>query len=274
MQHSPIQSVEHLAAQIPDGAKIAVAGDDRGVSMALTRALVARGAKNLHLVCVPISGLQADILIGAGCVATIETSAVSLGEYGLAPRFSAAVKSGGIRILDATCPAILAAIQAGQKGQPFVPIRGLLGTDVLRQRADWKVIDNPFNAGEPIVVIPAIRPDVAIFHAPVADTEGNVFVGRKHDLLNLAHAAHRTVVTVERIVETSLLADEGQAAGVIPAIYIDGIAKAPGGALPVRMWNGYPEDEAALKRYASMAKTREGFDAWMEEWLGVAVASA
>ena len=50
--------------------------------MAATRALIRRGVKRLHLIALPTSSLQADLLIGAGCVETLETSAVSLGEFG------------------------------------------------------------------------------------------------------------------------------------------------------------------------------------------------
>src|SRR3546814_16984717 len=92
------------------------------------------------------------MLLGAGCIATLETSAVTLGEYGTAHRFAAGLKRGAFRMLDATCPAVHAAIQAAGKGQPFAPLRGLLGTDLLKNRPDWKLIDNPFAAGaDPIV---------------------------------------------------------------------------------------------------------------------------
>ena len=264
-----------LAARVPHGAKLAVAHEDRGVSMAATRELVRRPVRDLHLVCVPVSGLQADVLIGAGCVATIETSAVTLTEYGLAPRFSDAVRSGAVRILDATCPAIHAGIQAAQKGQPFVPIRGLLETDVLARRPDWRIIDNPFKPGDPagdhavdmIVLVPAIVPDIALFHAPLADRHGNVFIGRKRELLNMAHAARATLVTVEAITDDDLLADENRAAGVIPAIYITAIAHAPRGAAPLRLWDYYAEDEVALARYALAARSTAGFNDWLGGWL-------
>ena len=86
---SPLSSLAELAARVPDGTKLAVPRDITGPAMAATRALIRRGVRNLHLVCVPTSGLQADLLIGAGCVATLETSAVTLGEFGPAPRFTA-----------------------------------------------------------------------------------------------------------------------------------------------------------------------------------------
>src|SRR6185437_4790627 len=162
---------------ITDGCLIAVPRESSGVAMAATRALIRRGAKRLSLVALPTTSLQADLLIGAGCVEAIETSAVSLGEFGPAPRFNAAVTAGTIRLKDATCPAIHAAFQATEKGVPFMPLRGLIGSDVLKHRADWKVIDNPFDDDDPIVLLPAIKPDVTLFHAPMADRNGNVWIG-------------------------------------------------------------------------------------------------
>src|SRR5258706_6481267 len=173
MSATSLTSLETLAASIPDGALVAVPKDTSGVAMAATRALARRGVRNLHLVCVPTSGLQADLLIGAGAVTTVETSAITLGEFGTAPYFTTALRKRSLRILDATCPAIYAALQAAEKGIPFMPLRGMIGTDVLRHRTDWKFIDNPFSAGDPIVGLPPIRPDVALFHARSADREGN-----------------------------------------------------------------------------------------------------
>ena len=75
-----------------------------------------------------------------------------------------------------------------------------------RQRDDWKVIDNPFADGDdPIVLLPAIRPDFALFHAPLADRHGNVYIGRQRDLLTMAHAAQHTLVTVEALTDDDLM---------------------------------------------------------------------
>jgi glutaconate CoA-transferase subunit A len=256
-----------LVAAIPDGAKVAIPSAPFGVAMAATRELVRGRARDLHLVCVPTSSIQADVLIGAGCVAAIETSAVSIGEYGTGPRFAAAAREGSVRIADATCPAIHAGIQAGMKGLPFIPLRGLIGSDILANRPDWKVVDNPFAPGDPVVVLPAIRPDFALFHAPRADRAGNVFIGRSRDLVNMAQAARGTLVTVEEVVEDDLLDDPDRAGAVIPALYVDHIAVAPRGAWPMPLPGRYAPDAAALGRYAQAARTREGFNAWLAAWL-------
>src|SRR5438270_5353177 len=153
------RSLDEALAPITDGCMLAVPRETSGVAMAATRALIRRGVKRLHLVTLPTSSLQADLLIGAGCIEMLETSAVSLGEFGPAPRFTAAVTAGAIRMKDTTCPALHAAFQAAEKGVPFIPLRGLIGSDLLAQRPDWKVVDNPFSKGDPIVLLPALKPD-------------------------------------------------------------------------------------------------------------------
>lgn len=256
-----------MASRIEPGAKLALPVDYAGVSMAMTQPIIEHGAGDLHLVCVPTGGLQVDQFIGAGLVATVETSAVSLGEAGGAPRFNQAVKDGAVKLMDATCPAIHAGLMAAQKGNPYQPIRGLIGTDVLANRKDWRIVDNPFaEAKDPIVLVPAIHPDVAVFHAPMADRFGNVWIGRRRELAAMAYASKVTLVTVERIVEESLLADEMSAAGTLPALYVDSVALAPKGAWPYGLWGEYPPDTAELARYAGMARTDQGFRDYMASW--------
>ncbi|MEI4487537.1 CoA transferase [Frigidibacter sp. MR17.14] len=255
-----------LARHVRPGMTLGMPVDYAGVSMAMTRPLIEHGAGDLHLVCVPTGGLQVDKLIGAGLVRTVETSAVTLGEAGGAPRFNAAVREGRIAIRDATCPAIHAGLMAAQKGVPFLPMRGLIGSDVLARRGDWKVIDNPFaTGGDPIALIPAIHPDVSLFHAPMADRNGNVWIGRRRELAAMAYASTETLVTVERIIDTDLLADETTAAGTLPALYVTAVAEAPRGAWPYGLWGEYATDVDELRRYAAAARSAEGFAAYMAE---------
>ena len=259
-------TVDEIAKRIPDGAMIAIPPDYSGCAMTAVAALIRRRARNLHLVGVPSGGLQADWLIGSGCVKIMEAAALTLGEPGMPPRAIAAVKSGGITMRDATCPAIHAGLQAAEKGIPFMPLRGILGSDLLEVRPDWKVIDNPLaeRAGDRIVIIPAIRPDVALFHARAADKHGNVWIGVRRELMLMAHAARETYVTVEEIVDADFLRDDAKAGATIPALYISGIAKAPRGGAPVGLAGAYEADHAALKEYVRAAQTQAGFQEWMD----------
>ena len=268
MADPDLVSIEELARSVPDEASLAVPADYGGPAMAATFALIRRGARGLALVTAPTSGLQADCLIGAGAVSALETAGVSLGEHGPARRFQAAVAAGAIGLRDSTCPALHAAFQAAEKGVPFLPLRGILGSDLLRHRPDWRVIQNPLTeTPDPIVLIPAIRPDVALFNAARADAAGNGWLGLRRELATLAHAARRTLVTVEDIHPGDLLADPALAPGTLPHLYVDRIALAPGGAWPLGFADRYPADDGALARYAEAARTAAGFRALLEDWL-------
>ena len=268
MQPAFRTAADDLAALVPDGAFIALPPDYSMPAMAVVRALILQKKKNLRLLGVPVLGLCADLLIGAGCVAEVESSAVSLGEAGLAPRFSEAAENGEIAVRDATCPAVHTALQATEKGVPFMPLRGVLGSDLVSNRPDWQVLQNPFSGKEdPILFIPAIAPDIALFHARWADEAGNVWVGRRRELATIAHAAKRSFVTFEESRPGDMLEDELLAPGVIAATYISALAPAKRGAWPLGIAGVYDIDDAHLAHYAQAARTREGFQRYLEEFI-------
>lgn len=256
-------SPETMAGMIPSGIKLGLAPDGSGSCPAMVRLLIERGIRDLHVVCAPIGGMQVDMLIGAGAVAVLETSAVSLGETGGAPCFGRAIRNGEVRMLDATCPAVFAGLTAAQKGVPFMPIRGIIGSDLLKSRPDWKITTNPFDESEKIVVVSAIQPDISLIHAPEADRFGNVFLGRRREVMLLAHASKKTFVTVERISETSLLDDEQLAAGVLPAMYVTAVAEYRNAAWPTGLYAEYELDAREVEDYARAARTPEGFQAYI-----------
>ncbi len=268
---STLLPLGRAVALIRPGMTVAIPAEYCGVAMAATAELIRQGTGNLHLVAVPQSGLQADVLIGAGMVTTMEAAAVTMGERGPAPRFVEAVKTGAITMKDATCPAIHAALQASEKGLPYLPLRGLLGTDVLVNRPDWQVIDNPFGTDDPIVALPAIRPDIALFHCEMADTDGNLWIGRRRELATMAHAAAATVATVEVLHDGSFFDDETLAAGALPAAYVDAIAHVPGGSLPLAMPGYHDADWIELDLYCDAATTQETFDAWLADFLAAEI---
>jgi len=143
----------------------------------------------------------------------------------------------------------------------------------VAHRDDWQIANNAFAEDDPILLVKAIRPDVALFHAALADRRGNVWIGVRRELMTAAHAAKATLVTVEEIFEgdpgssrgQDLLADDRWAAGTIPALYISALALARNGAWPVGLRGRYPADAAHLQRYVEMAQTEAGFRRYLEQ---------
>jgi glutaconate CoA-transferase subunit A len=261
-----LSSPEELARRIPDGALLALPPDYSLPAMEVVRTLIRRRAKDLKLLGVPILGMCADLLIGAGCVAEVETSAVSLGEAGLAPRFTEAAEAGRIRVKDATCPAIHTALQASEKGVPFMPLGGILGSDLVKGRDDWTVASNPFS-GKEILYVKAIRPDFALFHARWADDAGNVWIGRRRELATLAHAAREALVTFEEKRAGDMLEDELLAPGCLSSVYVGALAPAKKGAWPLGVAGVYDIDDAHLLEYAKAARTQQGFDSYLQQFV-------
>ena len=262
-----LADADAIAAEIPDGSLLGLPPDYSMPAMAVVHALIRRGAKGLKLLGVPVLGLSADMLIGAGCVAEVESSAVSLGEAGLAPRFTEAAERGEIRVTDATCPAIHSALQATEKGVPFMPLRGVIGSDLVSSRSDWKVIENPIQEKDPILIVPAISPDVALFHARWTDEAGNVWIGRRKELATIAHASRRCFVTYEEQKPGDMLEDELLAPGVLTSVYVSGVAQAKRGAWPLAVPGAYGIDDAHFALYAKAAKTKEGFQRYLDEYV-------
>jgi len=235
-------------------------------AMEVVRCLIRKKSRNLRLLGVPVLGMCADLLIGAGCVAEVETSAVSLGEAGLAPRFTDAVERNLLKVKDGTCPAIHTALQAAEKGVPFMPTGVILGSDLVKGRKDWTVGADPFGGSE-LLLVKAIQPDVALFHARWADDEGNVWIGRRKELATIAHASKKTLVTYEEKRAGDMLDDELLAPGVISSVYVSALAPAKRGAWPLGAPDMYDIDDAHLALYAKQARTREGFEKYLEQFV-------
>jgi glutaconate CoA-transferase subunit A len=270
----PTVDVERLASHVCDGDLMALPAAFNahysGASMVTIRALIRRGVKNLHLLGVPALSFEADLLIGAQCVGIVESGSILLYEYGAANRFIAAQKAGVLEVRDTTCPAIHAALLAGEKGLPFMPVRGIIGSDLVRYReqADaWRIISNPFADDDPIVAVRAIRPDVALVHAPLADRVGNVWVGQRDELVTMARAAHKTLATFEEWYDGDMSENPQLASAMIPASFVSAISHQPQGAWPLDGGELYEEDAVHLREYARLARTQDGFADYLARYV-------
>ena len=263
-------TVKDIAREVKDNCLLGIPADYSGVPMSVTIEIIKNKVKGLRLYCLPLTTIQGDMLIGAGCVSEIETAAVTLGEYGQAPRFQDAIENSKIKIKDSTCPALHAQLQATEKSVPFMPLRGILGSDLYKNRNDWSVINNPMSSktnDEKIVILPAVQLDILIFHASKADINGNVQIGRRRELATLAHASKKVFVTVEEIVDEDFFDCELKAAATLPSLYVDGISLARNGAWPCGLTDCYEIDGNEMSKYAKSAKYQETFDEYIRNFI-------
>jgi glutaconate CoA-transferase subunit A len=148
-------------------------------------------------------------------------------------------------------------------GVPYVPVIGLVGTDLLERRDDMILAPDPFGEGKVTVVAKAMRPDVAVFHADKADRYGNVSCGYYAETVILAEASRHVVVTAEEVVDR--LTEDDAVGTFIPSILVDAVVHAPFGAHPGGLTGRYEPDKAAMERYVTACRDDASFAAYLEE---------
>ncbi|WP_159884607.1 CoA transferase subunit A [Paenibacillus puerhi] len=261
---SKIVSLPEAVGRIPNGASVAVSGNMEMSPMALIREVIRAGKHDLALICSGAAAMNADMLIGSGLVSSVEFSQIAMGEFGFGLNFRRAFERGSVTWKEHACPSLAAALQAGAMGIPFIPVRGLLGTDYMRIRSDFHVLTNPYVGQEEIAVVPALRPDAALFHGYKADTLGNVIASPSQNNRLLAQASAFTIASVEELVSPEeLRLVQGS---FIPSIYVSAVVVAPGGAWPTACPGYYGIHEEHVRLYMEAARSEEAFSAYLARY--------
>jgi glutaconate CoA-transferase subunit A len=246
-------SLADAVALVGDDAAVALGGGlSARLPMAMVRELVRQGRRGLHLVGSAHS-IDVDLLVAVGAVRRCEESYVGFEQdLGLAPAYRRAAEEGTIEIAESCCATILAQLRAAEMGLPFLPVRGVRGSDIRRLHPEYAEITCPFT-GEQLVAVPALRPAVALLHAPVGDRYGNLHLEQPYVLDERFAAASRLVIaTVDELVST----DEVVAAGVtIPGHLVAAVVEAPFGAHPTSCYPRYAYDRDHLREYVSAAQS-------------------
>ena len=149
---------------------------------------------------------------------------------------------------------------------PFVPVRGLLGTDYMKVRPDFKEIANPYDPREPIAIVPAIAPDVAVFHGWQGDRFGNVVASAAADAKLIAQASRRVIATVEELVDGNL-AEQPVHGALVPGIHVAAVVQAPRGAHPTSCHGRYPIDREHLLEYIEAARSDATFKGYLDRYV-------
>ena len=150
-------------------------------------------------------------------------------------------------------------------GVPYIPVVGLVGTDLLARRDDMVLAPDPFDGKTISVVARALRPDVAVFHVDKADHQGNVSCGYPVEAVILAEASQHVIVTAEEIVDWL---DEKEAIGTfIPSILVDTVVHAPFGAHPSGMPGRYGPDKAHMERYVAASQDDAAFAQYLRTFV-------
>ena len=260
---------EAVARFVPDGASICMgAALEALIPFAAGHELIRQRRRDLTLIG-PISDILFDQLIGAGCVRRVIAAWVGNVSAGLGHNYRRAVEQqipAPLEVLDHSNLTIAFALQAAALGVPYLPARSLLGTDLPRSNATFKETADPWS-GAPLLLVPAIVPDVAILHVQRADEEGHAHVWGTLGVTRPAAFAARQVILVAEEIRPSgrILSDPGLV--LAPALKIAAVVHQPFGAFPSPVQGCYGRHHDFFHRYHDESRTVDGFQKWLAHWV-------
>jgi glutaconate CoA-transferase subunit A len=260
---------EAVRQNVPNGARVALGcALEPAIPFAFAHELVRQGRRDLRLVG-PISDVAFDLLIGAGCVAEIDAAWVGNVSAGLAHCYRRAMEEGVPRrivVRDHSNFSIGLALLAGALGAPYIPTRSLLGSDLARSNGEFRESASPFD-GSKVLLVPAIEPDVTVIAVQRSDADGNAQLwGPWGVSQEAALAAKAVIVLADEIVDRGVIrADPNRT--IVPAMKVVAVVEQAGACHPSPLQGRYARDHGFFHEYHRATRTREGFEAWLREWV-------
>ena len=215
------------------------------------REIVRQEKKDLAI-CTFVGGIDVDILIGGDCISKVRASFVGMEVFGMAPRYRKAVESGQVEISEESEASIALGLKASYLKVPFMPLKGMIGTDFPKVRDDIKQFEDPLGSGTQLMALPKIDLDVAIVHVNNCDEFGNANIeGAVWMDDDLVKTAKRSIITCENLVSTEDIIQLPRRAQ-IPMQSVDAVVKIPYGAHPTSCFPLYTFDPLHIQTYMKM----------------------
>lgn len=266
---SKVQSLaDAIATHVHDGMAIALGcGLESLIPFAASHEIIRQKRQRLSLIG-PISDMQFDQLIGAGCVAKIHASWVGNVAAGLGHNFRRAAELGQpqpLEIEEHSNFTIGLALQAAAMGLPFLPTRSLKGSDIAKA-AHFTHVTCPFT-GEQLIAVRPLRPDVAILHVQRADDQGNAHLWGNYGVMReAAMAAGKVILTCEELVDhEAILSDPNRT--LIPGFAVASVVHEPNGSFPSPTQGFARRDDDFYFEYHGATRSADGFASWLEKYV-------
>ena len=260
-----VMSLQEAASFVQDGMTVGVGGSTMSrTPMAMLWELIRQRRK--HLTCARcIVSTDGDLLFGSGVADEIVTSWFAQGIlWGLSKVMRLHIEKGDKRFQEWSHMAIGMRFRAGAMGVPFMPIRSMLGSDVLKLRPEAKEIDCPFT-GEKLLLVPALNPDVALIHVQRCDAYGNAQIdGLQFMDIDLAMAANSVILTTERIVSNDQIRRAPDQTK-IPFFCVDAVVEVPFGSAPHECYGLYEPMMGHMECYVAQVNAEP--DKGMRDYL-------
>ena len=240
------------------------------IPFAATYEIIRQGKAELRMIA-PISDGSTDMLIGAGCVDGIIGAWVGSVSAGLGHNYRRAAESGipnKLDIEDHSNFTLGMALLAGAYGMPYAPTRSVLGSDIVKSNPKLRLSENPLSDNkETIVLVPPLKPDVAILCVQRADSAGNAHHwGNAGVAKEAAIAADRVILLADEIVPAEVItSDPGRV--LFPGLHVSAVCHVEAGCHPAPMTGRWRRDHAFFDDYHRRSRDADGYREWAREWI-------
>jgi len=256
---------EAIRANVRDGDTIYAAGFTHLIPFAAGHEIIRQGFKELVLARAT-PDLIYDQMVAAGCASKVIFSYMGNPGVGSLRIVRAEVESGNLEWEEYSHFGMISRLQAGATGLPFMPMNPTAAGDLERANPNYRTVNDPYS-GREVVVVPALNPDVAIVHVQRADTEGNAQIwGIIGEQKEAAFAAERVILTAEEIVDEEIIRSDPNRT-LIPGFVVDAVCHVPFCAHPSYTQGYYDRDNAFYLGWDEISKTRDGVQAYLDEWV-------
>lgn len=266
-----LSTLAQAVSTIPNGSHVSLSGFAiTRCNMAFAAEVIRQGIKGLT-VSQCVGAMDADLLAGAGALERIVYGGGSLDRFGRLNCVNRGIEGGTLCAEEYSSLSMAFRYLAGSLGLPFIPIRSLRGSDILRRLqetapSEIAYVDDPFT-GEDWLVLKPLVPDVAVVQVQAADEEGNAWIlGPRWDNEEQVKAGNRAIVITERLVPMEKIRREPERT-IIPGFRVSHVVHLPFAAHPTSVYQAYDYDADHIRRYVAASQSPQGFEEYLDEYV-------
>jgi glutaconate CoA-transferase subunit A len=207
-----------------------------------------------------------DQMVAGGCARKVIFSYMGNPGVGSLRIVRSEIEAGRLEWEEYSHFGMISRLQAGATGLPFMPMNPTAAGDLERVNPNYRTVKDPYSGGD-VVVVPALKPDVAIVHVQRADADGNAHIwGIIGEQKEAAFAAERVILTAEEIVDESIIRSDPNRT-LIPGFIVDAVCLEPYCAHPSYTQGYYDRDNSFYMKWDEISSNRDATLSYLDEWV-------
>jgi glutaconate CoA-transferase subunit A len=256
---------EAISGSVNDGDSVYCAGFTHLIPFAAGHEIIRQHKKNLTLARAT-PDLVYEQMIAAGCARKVIFSYMGNPGVGSLRIVRNEIEAGRLEWEEYSHFGMISRLQAGASGLPFIPMNQTAATDLERANPNSRRVVDPYSGCE-VIVVPPLKPDVAIVHVQRADENGNAQIwGIIGEQKEVAFASQRVIITAEEIVSEEVIRSDPNRT-LIPGFIVDAVVHEPFSAHPSYTQGYYDRDNPFYMEWDKISESTAAVGKYLDQWV-------